>query len=29
MGPRVRGAIEVCRLEAREPTGVRLGGGGR
>jgi hypothetical protein len=24
----VRGAIEVCRLEAREPSGVRLGGGG-
>jgi hypothetical protein len=30
-GPRadvVRGAIEACRLEAREPAGVRLGGGG-
>jgi hypothetical protein len=30
-GPRtdvVRGAIEACRLEALEPTGVRLGGGG-
>jgi len=30
-GPRadvVRRAIEACRLEAREPTGVRLGGGG-
>ena len=30
-GPRadvVRGAIEVCRLEAREPAGVRLGSGG-
>jgi dihydrofolate reductase len=30
-GPRadvVRGAIEACRLEAREPSGVRLGGGG-
>jgi riboflavin biosynthesis pyrimidine reductase len=24
----VRGAIEVCRLEAREPAGVRLGRGG-
>ena len=24
----VRGAIEACRLEAREPAGVRLGGGG-
>ena len=24
----VRGALEVCRLEAREPAGVRLGGGG-
>jgi dihydrofolate reductase len=24
----VRGAIETCRLEAREPAGVRLGGGG-
>jgi hypothetical protein len=24
----VCGAIEVCRLEAREPAGVRLGGGG-
>ena len=24
----VRGAIEVCRLEAREPAGVRLGVGG-
>ncbi len=24
----VRGAIEVCRLEAGEPVGVRLGGGG-
>ena len=24
----VRGVIEVCRLEAREPAGVRLGGGG-
>src|SRR5258707_13786430 len=24
----VRGAIEVSRLEAREPAGVRLGGGG-
>ncbi|MEV0972128.1 dihydrofolate reductase family protein [Microtetraspora glauca] len=22
------GAVEVCRLEAREPAGVRLGGGG-
>ena len=30
-GPRadvVRGTIEACRLEAREPAGVRLGGGG-
>src|SRR5207247_1854758 len=30
-GPRadvVRGAIEACRLEAREPAGVRLGGSG-
>ena len=30
-GPRadvVRGAIEAYRLEAREPAGVRLGGGG-
>src|SRR5882724_7087016 len=30
-GPRadvVRGAIEACRLEARKPAGVRLGGGG-
>ena len=30
-GPRadiVRGAIEACRLEAHEPAGVRLGGGG-
>ncbi len=30
-GPRadvVRGALEACRLEAREPAGVRLGGGG-
>ena len=30
-GPRadvVRGAIEACRLEAREPAGVRPGGGG-
>src|SRR5207248_6060977 len=30
-GPRadvVRGAIEACRLEAREPAGVRLGGRG-
>ena len=30
-GPRadvVRGAIEASRLEAREPAGVRLGGGG-
>jgi dihydrofolate reductase len=30
-GPRtdvVRGAIEPCRLEAREPAGARLGGGG-
>jgi hypothetical protein len=24
----VLGAIEACRLEAREPAGVRLGGGG-
>ena len=24
----VRGALEACRLEAREPAGVRLGGGG-
>jgi hypothetical protein len=24
----VRGALEVCRLEAREPAGVRLGSGG-
>ena len=24
----VRGAIEACRLEAREPAGVWLGGGG-
>src|SRR5439155_18234757 len=24
----VRGAIEACRLEAREPAGVRLGGSG-
>ena len=24
----VRGAIEACRLEATEPAGVRLGGGG-
>jgi dihydrofolate reductase len=24
----VRGPIEACRLEAREPAGVRLGGGG-
>ena len=24
----VRGAIEACRLEAREPAGVRLGRGG-
>jgi dihydrofolate reductase len=24
----VRGAIEACRPEAREPAGVRLGGGG-
>ena len=24
----VRGVIEACRLEAREPAGVRLGGGG-
>jgi hypothetical protein len=24
----VRGAIEACRLEAREPAGVRVGGGG-
>ncbi len=24
----LRGAIEACRLEAREPAGVRLGGGG-
>jgi hypothetical protein len=24
----VRGAIEVCRLEAREPAELRLGGGG-
>jgi len=30
-GPRadvVRGAIEACRLDAREPAGVRLRGGG-
>ena len=30
-GPRadvVRGAFEACRLEAREPDGVSLGGGG-
>src|ERR1039457_5799972 len=26
--PVVRGTIEACRLEAREPAGVRLGGGG-
>ena len=24
----VRGAIEACRLAARQPAGVRLGGGG-
>ena len=24
----VRGAIEACRLEVREPAGVRLGRGG-
>jgi len=24
----VRGATEACRFEAREPAGVRLGGGG-
>jgi hypothetical protein len=24
----IRGAIEACRLEAREPAGIRLGGGG-
>ena len=24
----VSGAVEACRLEAREPAGVRLGGGG-
>jgi hypothetical protein len=24
----VRGVIEACRLEARGPAGVRLGGGG-
>jgi hypothetical protein len=30
-GPRadfVRGAVEACGLEAREPPGVQLGGGG-
>ena len=27
-GRLVRGVIEACRLEAREPAGVRLGGGG-
>ena len=27
-GPVVRGAIEACRFEAREPAGVRLGGSG-
>ena len=24
----VRGAVEACRPEAREPAGIRLGGGG-
>jgi hypothetical protein len=27
-GPRAYRSIEACRLEAREPAGVRLGGGG-
>ncbi len=27
-GPTLSGGIEACRLEAREPAGVRLGGGG-
>ena len=28
VGDVVRGAVEAYRLEAREPAGVRLGGGG-